>query len=560
MIKKHDTGIQSRPVDLFLILSPAILAVLIVIPRLSSAEFGLLCDGNTLVAVRQMGSGIYPMWDIQGRRSRPVYWIYWFIIGSLAGQDPFLYYLLQSVFLFFLVVALVYFYRTISTNKIIAWLGGILFVLSGPVIENFYTLSKSEPLALFWLVLSLISIDRYSDRRSRLIKSALFLQTTLFIFLSVASKETALVILPISAGWLLVSVLRQSNSIFDHNKALAYFLAGLFAALFFVVMRSLMVGGDLIGSGYSDQFQFTLARLFSSGSRWAAWIFHDFAYVIPMCVFLLVRLIRKEHIPQLNILLMGLIWMAGWVSVYLFWIFVADYYLLPFAAGIAIFSAILLFEMISHCRKNLRVTSPAFILILIFIGLFLTTLPNNVTMARQQLKVDSANAQLVDYFSEHLEPEQSVMMLIPDQSEYLEQLGLLLEEIYGLEVSFVGVDPEAEVSATIPNLSIKVISRIENQVLLSPRLGLYDRVQDEINKANEVDALSDQKLEKFISQSYRILNVDLPRIVCPLVKPVTELNGSTNLNALSSIDVYCSSAPLLDRRMFKYQWLIYRQE
>lgn len=558
MIPSRSQKLREILTTLFWFLSPSILAAIIVIPRLESAQFGLLDDGNTLLAVRQMGEGSWPLWDLQGRRSRPVYWIYWYLMSNIAGQDPIWFYIIQTLFLLLLVAAIVRLFLLLTSNHTVAWLGGILFVLSGPVIENFYTLSKGESITLFLLVISMIVGFGYRPEESSSKKSLRILAITGLIFMAEAAKETSLVILPISAGWLLPNIRKRTISEFIRSKQVAYFSASMMATLFFLLMRSAMVGSNLIGTGYSDQYEFSIARVFSSGSRWGVWILHDFAYFLPLVIFLLLQVVRKERISSGRILFMSLIWMGGWVSIYLFWIFVADYYLLPFAAAVALCSAIVVFDMIERWRASPKRGLITPILMIGFIGLLLTTLPNNLTMAKQQLKVDSANARLLVYLAQELESGQTVRMNIPAESEYIEQLSLLIDELYGLNIQITGVDSESSGANDQMPPDLIVYAEIENQVLLSPRLGIYERVQDEINQGMDLTQALDQEPLNTIEESYSISAIDLPRIFCPLIEMITRSGKAESSIALNSIEVYCTAAPLVDRNTFTYSWTIYR--
>ncbi|MCK5054168.1 MAG: hypothetical protein KAR65_07815, partial [Anaerolineales bacterium] len=312
------------------------------------------------------------------------------------------FYILQTVLLIFLVTALILLISVVTKNTWFAWLTGVLFVLSGPIIETFYTLSKIAHLTLLLLIISLIvgfNAWKAQIGRKRWLH---ILFIALFVFMAESTKETALVILPISAAWLFVLLKDHSVSETLRSKEAEYFVASVIASGCFLIMRTIMVGADLIGSGYSDQYEFSLSRLLSSGSRWAGWLIHDFAYTLPLILILLIWFLKREKITHTRILVMSAIWMGGWLSIYLFWVFVADYYLLPFAAGMAIFSATILVNIIERWRAGSRrgVLLPA--VLIVFAILLIITIPNNITLAQQQLKVDAANSRLLDFLAQEL--------------------------------------------------------------------------------------------------------------------------------------------------------------
>lgn len=538
-------------------LSPCILALVIMLPRLVSPQFGLLDDGTIL---RVLKEGNWLLWDFQSRRSRPVYWAFWYLVDALANQDPLWFYIFQTLLLIFLVSAIIYLIYLITKNTFLAWLTGVLFVLSGPIIENFYTLSKVEPLFLLLLMISLIvAFGPGVDQRPGG-KWVRILLVVVLIFMAEATKETTLIVLPISAVWLLSLLGNHSISETLRSNEAEYFAASVIASGCFLIMRSIMVGASLIGSGYSDQYEFSLSRLLSSGSRWVGWLIHDFAYTLPLILILIVWILKREKITHGRILVMSAMWMGGWLSIYVFWVFVADYYLLPFAAGMAIFSAAILFNIFERWRAGSRQGVFLSTVLIVFTILFLVTIPNNVTLAQQQLKVDAANSRLLDFLAEELEPSQRLIVNIPAESEYIEQISLQLSELHGLEVEVIDYQPGLPHGINENDDSLIISPTIKNQVLLSPRLGIYERVQVELNEILITNLGDEWKPVNIIEEEYRIFTIDLPRIFCPLVEELNYSNVSTASKAISSMGRYCSAAPLVDRQSFTYSWVVYKHK
>jgi len=478
---------------------------------------------------------------------------------GISYQDPLWFYIFQTLLLVFLVSAIIYLIYIITKKPFLAWLTGVLFVLSGPVIENFYTLSKVEPLFLLLLMISLIvAFGPWVDRRHKG-KWVRILLVVVLIFMAESTKETTLIVLPISAVWLLSLMGNHSISETLRSKEAEYFVASAIASGCFLIMRSIMVGVSLIGSGYSDQYEFSLSRLLSSGSRWAGWLIHDFAYTLPLILILIIWVLKREKITHGRILVMSAIWMGGWLSIYLFWVFVADYYLLPFAAGMAIFSAVILINIIERWRAGYRrgVLLPA--VLIVFAILFLITLPNNVTLAQQQLNVDAANSKLLDFLAQELEPSQQLIVNIPAESEYIEQIGIQLYELHGLDVEVIAYESGLPQGINENDNSLIISPTIENQVLLSARLGIYELVQVELNKILTMNLGNEWKPVHIIEEGYRIFTIDLPRIVCPVVEKINYSDVSTTSKAISSMGRYCSAAPLVDRQSFTYGWVVFQQ-
>jgi hypothetical protein len=448
----------------------------------------------------------------------------------------------------------------VTKNTWLSWMTGVLFALSGPIIETFYTLSKSEHLTLLLLIISLIigfNAWKGPFGRKRWLQ---ILFIALFVFMAESTKETAIVVLPISAAWLFIQLKDHSVQETFRSKEAEYFVASVIASGCFLIMRSIMVGVSLIGSGYSDQYEFSLSRLLSSGSRWAGWLIHDFAYALPLILLLIIWILKREKITHGRILVMSAIWMGGWLSIYLFWVFVADYYLLPFAVGMAIFSAVILINIIKRWRASSRrgVLLPA--VLFVFAILFIITLPNNVTLAQQQLKVDAANSRLLDFLAQELEPNQQLIINIPAESEYIEQIGIQLYELHGLDVEVIAYENGLPQRINENDDSLVISPTIENQVLLSPRLGIYEPVQVELNEILITNLGDEWKQVQNIEEGYRIFTIDLPRIFCPLVDNQNYSDVSTTSKAISSMGRYCSAAPLVDRQSFTYSWAVYIQK
>jgi len=82
------------------------------------------------------------------------------------------------------------------------FLASMLFVLSIPVIENFYTLSKGEPLQLLLILVSIYLLEHQKKAASNQNLWWVNIASFLSILLALMVKETAVVIFPISLFWL----------------------------------------------------------------------------------------------------------------------------------------------------------------------------------------------------------------------------------------------------------------------------------------------------------------------------------------------------------------------
>lgn len=122
------------------IYAPILVCVLIMLPRLVSAQFGLMDDGRALTIAQGLLHGKFDLsWDVVAGRARPIYWAafaFWFV---LVGGHPF-WYFLGNLIVFsgtsFLLIRLVV---EVGGSKLQALLTGVIFVFSTSVIEDVYT-------------------------------------------------------------------------------------------------------------------------------------------------------------------------------------------------------------------------------------------------------------------------------------------------------------------------------------------------------------------------------------------------------------------------------------
>ncbi|MCJ7823847.1 MAG: hypothetical protein MUP44_03015, partial [Anaerolineales bacterium] len=144
-------------------------------------------------------------------------------------------------------------------------------------------------------------------------------------------------------------------------------------------------------------------------------------------------------------------------------------------------------------------------------------------------------------------------------SEYIEQISLQLSELHGLNVEVIAYEPGLPQGIKENDDSLVISPAIENQVLLSPRLGIYERVQVDLNEVLITNLGDEWTPVYIIEEGYRIFTIDLPRIFCPLVEKLNYSNVTATSKAISSMGRYCSAAPLVDRQSFSYSWVVYQQ-
>jgi hypothetical protein len=182
---------------------PLMIGILLMLPRILSAEFGFLDDALVLDRSSKIMSGEWNQLLEPGNgRFRPFYWLYPTIIYSQTHLKAEWYFIGNLLLLVGTTASIIIITNRVTGSRFIALWSGIFFVLSGPVIENYYTLSKGEPLQIVWILISLLALGEYPRLKSQKSKGAFLGLPVLLIFLAIVSKETSIVMIPISIAWL----------------------------------------------------------------------------------------------------------------------------------------------------------------------------------------------------------------------------------------------------------------------------------------------------------------------------------------------------------------------
>jgi hypothetical protein len=534
------------------IYSPALLSILIMLPRLTSAQFGLFDDGTTITKAQEITHGIWNMgWETLSGRFRPVYWLFYTLPYWLFGKSPFWYFIENLIVFIITTVILIGLVRKLGGSRSQAWLTGVLFVLSGPVIENYYTLSKPEEVQVAFLASSLLVIA-FVNRFQNLWRNIfLTLLAALLIFLANTSKETTLVILPISIGWFVMAWLwqrwRKRTSGFQGRAA--YLIASFLGTMAYLGLRAVFTSRQLNAGSYTGNYVFGLSRILASAVRWSGWLLRDYLYLVPfLFIFILWALILKK-LPQGTLILDILLWMAAWVLVYLPWVFTVEYYMLPFSLGAALLGAIL----IEQVWTLLRSSPPSGILlpvlcILLSVVLFLATLVNNLSNARIQLAVDAANAEMLIQISRTLPQDSTILVNIQSANEYVDEIPVHLAVIWGrpdIKVYPVILQDGGQKGVSGLKQYFILSPFMQNQPKLSVRLGVLENTQQRWNQSLS-EVYRDQLQEIYRTEhSFTMSSIDLLSLACPFMR------GQS----------YCANNPsAIDRRVFSYGWLLYKVE
>src|SRR5450759_505453 len=558
---------RSNPVlDTLSLYSPAVLGVLLMLPRLAAPQFGLFDDGQTITNATQVFQGNWSViFENAYGRTRPVYWLFYSLIYKMAGSNPFWFYMVNLAVFVVTILAVIGLVSSLGGSRRQAWCAGLFFTLADPVIEAIYTLSKAEMLQMALMLSAILCFARLI-RQPRPWKTwGSITAMVILTLVATLSKEVTLIGAAITAGWLVIGwgtswISRRKpvepvSTWVDSRRyipALLVFLGAQAAAgLVFLIIRLVATGAAGIQktpTSYAANFNLSFDKLETNFVHWSGWLLHDFPYLIIILIVLLVWVVRRKRLPQPALLLGAAVWMAAWFLFYLPWRFIVDYYLLPFAIGSSIVAGVVAGQVVEEMKNAPTHTRAIYWAgLLIFLALWGVTLVNNVTNAHIQLAVDDANTAMLTSVAATVPTGGQVLLNLSPQSEYGDEIKMHLKLIQlrpDLLVTFFNSKTLAQAQASgQPYLIIS--PQLTNQQILSVRMGVSE---PDVRAANEslsaqVNTLQLQKTP-FLRQ-FNLFSIDLPRLMC-IVLPK---------------DSYCAkNSAILDQRLFNFGWTVYQTE
>lgn len=187
-------------------------------PRISQAAFGLLDDEVTLFYGRfAVDRGWLPVLadavGADGLRGRyhPASWLTFFLEYALFGPSARAWFVGNLLLLCATALTLGALVHRLCGSRAAALPSALSFVLSPPVFEAYYTLSKSEPLLVLWISVGLWAIVRGAQTESARRQWCWRLGALLAILWAMQTKETGLGIL-LAAALLLLADLRWGDT------------------------------------------------------------------------------------------------------------------------------------------------------------------------------------------------------------------------------------------------------------------------------------------------------------------------------------------------------------
>lgn len=537
----------SETLTRFAVYTPVLIAVLLMLPRLLNPQFGLYDDGRMLVTANKIAHGTwYTGLDNSEGRFRPVYWL-WFTLSFLVGgKNPFWFYVANTVALVVIVAGLIFLVRALGGSRLQASFAGLIFALAGPVPESFLTL-KGEVIQLTLILLSFSTLSLCFHARRFSQRIGWIALTILTLLLAYLIKETALVLLPVSLAWYLLARFWHGYES-DPTRLTArgmYLLANLIVAPIFFLMRTAVLSSQLSTGTYSGQYLIELGQITVSAVRWAGWLVRDFIWAVPIVILGTILLARRRTLTGKTILFDSLIWMGAWICVYLPWNFMAEYYMLPFALGLAVFVSALIVEIIPTFRESRGKQWTATGILGLSTLLLAGVLMNTLTDIRMQLAIDSTNARMMTYLVQNTEPGSTILVNIQDPNEYFYEMQTQLGQVDhrpDLKVRLFSTD----MTLAGQTGAVYIVSPyVQNQPLLTVRMGVVEISQNNWDRLLQgfLQTHSGWQAVFKPTSSFHLSDVNYPRLFCPFIKT----------------RAFCAAAePLVDFRQFNYGWTIYQ--
>jgi hypothetical protein len=528
---------------------PGALAVLVMLPRLASPRFGLLDDGLTLQTGREVIGRWSSVLDLIPETGRffPAYWLVYSAIFGIVGVHPLPFFAINVVLLAALLALLARFVRVSGGTPPQAVVALVLLALSGPVVEAFYTLSKAEPLQMTWIAASVLATAASVSASPAGRRGALVTLATLASLLACATKETSLVLVPVSLGWLLIEWRSVRTREPWARFARTYVVVNLVAAAAFALLRWRYAALPLGEGTYTRAYALQPAAIRIALLRVAAWMLRDFAFLLPLLAAALVLALGRRPEARRPILY-ACVWMAGWLVVYVPWAATFEYYLLPFAFGAAALAAtavVLLWRLRGHAYAA-ATRWVAWSALVASALLWLSTVVNATTDGRVQIAVDRANADLVDFLA-GVPDGSRIVLNTTYPNEYLHELSLHLSEIKrrpDIVVQHVGAPAALRRSAG--DVFVATAS-LANRPALTVRIALDEAGVRADNL--RLGALLDARGELVYAseRQVRVVEAGIQRLLCHATSPLR-------------IDpAYCpGDRGVFHARTFGYGWRVHR--
>lgn len=457
--------------------SLAIIVFLYMLPRILSAQFGLLDDGVSLIIGKKFAEDPLTPFTFMRFSGRffPVFWLYQSMVFQIAKYAAYRWYIANAFLLFVLSILLYKVTFKFTRNTWSAWLASALFILSGPVVESFYTITKSEPIMLLFASSACFVPFLVEKPIGAFKKSLIFLVVPLLFFCAYASKETALVMAGVCAGWLaLTYILKKGKPAWREIRPFLWlFVASIVAVGIYFVVRQAFQTTSMTEGGYTTSYKLEFTAIMNQLLRWLGRFIRDDLYILPLALLLILPAVRRN--TNLKLISYVCVWLAGWFVILLPWRVIESYYTLPFSFGISMLGGIFAGALLSSLPAISHWLNRSFIWIIgcLTLGLLTISVINNISNARLQLAYDRVNSRMVESLAS-LPENAKVLFNVPEPLEYVTEIKMHLAILYhrdDISVGYFSYTPQF----TTDNVTTYVVSPVfRNQILPSVRNSLHE--------------------------------------------------------------------------------------
>lgn len=437
-----------KKMDLLLFLIICMICLLVMLPRILSAQFGLLDDAVLLLSAQKSLSDFsLILYQFQeAGRFLPTALLLRMFVFSFAGLNAQRWYMWSTFTLVVMCLEMAYLARQHNLNRIQALLGVLFFVVSPTLIENFYTLSKSEIPLLLLVSGAILLAMAHTPSSNRFMRIVVIICCFLLLLFSFGAKETAIVLPFLFLSWLIISWIyfKKKGQYRNFIQSDSILLIGsLIGCILYWTIRSTLGIGNL--SSYSEEYQlFNFEKILFNLKVLLGWLLRDYPYLLPTSLAIL--LVKPlQNIKTMFFALRWFSWMGAWALILLPWNYLS-YYLLPFSFGSALFSGMILGEMFvlllskdwSNSNKYfeksssiIRISNRNWLYVFCVASLILL-LPagfNATAYATEQLVFDRANWQIIEQVIK-LPTNSQLFLTIPSEDEYFYEFQLFVRQIY----------------------------------------------------------------------------------------------------------------------------------
>jgi hypothetical protein len=533
----------------------------VMVPRMRTPNFGLLDDGVTIYVsshiLQEFKVGNWgELFTMESERGRfkPFVLLYYAIPYAVSGLSPQGFFVVQWLSLLLTGIIIYKLVSAATRNLLAGILSSLFYLISPPIFENYYTLSKGEPPMVLWLALSLLFFYKssktlnYGNKRSH----RLLLTSGFFLALAYFTKETAHAMLLISGLWTIGALWKTQQSQRDWliESRYKYFFVNLIVVSIYWGVRWLSGTVEVPAGEDSGKYQLMWGSVYASILKYMTWYVRDFSILLPIIFFVLYLAYasqRRKIFSEILCILDWLLWIIGWTVIMLPWHSSLEYYLLPTAFGVSIIAGIGVSVIVHHLYdplREIRIFARAALLCILLMSSI--CLVNGFTNGRIQVSVDSANTDLVHYLALNIPPGGTLFINLPEPNEYVFEIGLhlaLLKQRQDIRVRYFN-------SLHLPTDSGAFIITpiLQNQPYPSVRIAMHEGGA-KAWKA-ELHALLGDSAESVYQrvEGLPLFLVAVETTVCPLLTHANVLDG-----------VYCGvKKPVIDRRFFRYGWEVYR--